>query len=182
MDAKKTGKIILLNGASSAGKSTLCKAIQQEMPKPFLHLSLDLFMFKSTVLPSRRDVNGPFSWPQMKPVLIEGYFNCLAGMANAGNNVVADYIIESENQFLQLRKALKSIDVFFVGVHCPLPTLKSREIMREDRNIGDAEKDFAIVHRFSEYDFEVDSSCPPEENARQILAAWMKRSDSGVLR
>jgi len=35
------GRIILLNGASSSGKSTLAKALQQALPEPFLHVSSD---------------------------------------------------------------------------------------------------------------------------------------------
>jgi chloramphenicol 3-O phosphotransferase len=136
----------------------------------------------STVLPLRGEIDGPFSWAEIKPALIMGFFNCLSGMARAGNNIVADYIIESEGQFLKLKAALTHLDVFFVGVHCPLPTLNAREKMRGDRRIGDAEKDFAIVHTFSEYDFEVDSSASAEDNAQQIMAAWTATNDEGVLR
>jgi chloramphenicol 3-O phosphotransferase len=35
------GRIIFLNGASSSGKSTLAKAMQQALPEPFLHVSSD---------------------------------------------------------------------------------------------------------------------------------------------
>jgi chloramphenicol 3-O-phosphotransferase len=35
------GKIIMLNGASSPGKSTLCEALQKELTEPFLRFSLD---------------------------------------------------------------------------------------------------------------------------------------------
>ena len=37
------GSIILLNGTSSAGKSTLAKAVQDVMDAPYLHLGIDLF-------------------------------------------------------------------------------------------------------------------------------------------
>ena len=37
------GSVILLNGTSSAGKSTLAKAIQDVMDAPYLHLGIDLF-------------------------------------------------------------------------------------------------------------------------------------------
>jgi chloramphenicol 3-O phosphotransferase len=49
------GKIIMLIGASSAGKSTLCKALQEELNEPFLQFSLDFFMFNSNVLPKKRE-------------------------------------------------------------------------------------------------------------------------------
>jgi chloramphenicol 3-O-phosphotransferase len=55
-------KIILLNGASSAGKSTLAQALQDQIEFPFLQFSLDFMMFNSKVLPKRRDSSGAFAW------------------------------------------------------------------------------------------------------------------------
>lgn len=174
------GKIILLNGASSAGKSTLCGALQAELTVPFLQFSLDFFMFNSKVLPKRRDQTGPFSWPLIRPKLFEGFFNCLAGLANAGNNVLTDYIIESQEQLQQLTQKLGRLDVFLVGVHCPLPELERREKLRGDRGIGDAKRDLETVHTFTKYDFEVDSTIPPDQNAKAIAVAWEQRKGPGV--
>src|SRR5690606_3711206 len=39
-----TGKIIFINGASSAGKSTLCQALQVQLAEPFWHVSIDHFI------------------------------------------------------------------------------------------------------------------------------------------
>jgi chloramphenicol 3-O phosphotransferase len=46
----KRSTIILINGASSAGKSTLAKAFQEQVDEPFLRFSLDLLMFGGEVL------------------------------------------------------------------------------------------------------------------------------------
>lgn len=37
------GKIILLNGTSSSGKSTLAKALQSVLDEPYLYIDGDLF-------------------------------------------------------------------------------------------------------------------------------------------
>ena len=81
MDTDTPGKIILLNGASSAGKSTLCRAIQAQMPVPVLQFSLDFFMFGHQVLPARLDPEGPFAWKTMRPKLFGGYFGCITALA-----------------------------------------------------------------------------------------------------
>jgi chloramphenicol 3-O phosphotransferase len=174
------GKIILLNGASSAGKSTLCRAIQAQIDEPFLQFSLDFFMFGDRVLPSRRDEAGAFSWPELRPKLFDGYFHCLPALARAGNNLVIDYIIETRDQLDTLVQCIGHLDVFFVGVHCPLPELERRERLRGDRGVGDARRDFETVHTFSTYDLDVDSSRPAGDVARQIMAAWKHRTASGV--
>ncbi|GEM44710.1 chloramphenicol phosphotransferase CPT family protein [Deinococcus cellulosilyticus] len=180
MTQNQQGQIILLNGASSAGKSTLCRAIQAQIDQPFLQFSLDFFFFRGEVLPDRRDSEGPFSWPVMRPKLFEGYFNCLSGLLDAGNNLVVDYIVETREQLAALVQRLSAFDVFYVGVHCPLEELERRELQRGDRRPGDARMDFQTVHTFSGYDFEVDSTDSPEHNAEKIIAAWKARASSGV--
>ncbi|GGR32123.1 hypothetical protein GCM10008957_48430 [Deinococcus ruber] len=61
MTNHRPGRIILLNGASSAGKSTLCRAIQAQIDEPFLQYSLDFFMFGHEVLPRRQHEDGAFA-------------------------------------------------------------------------------------------------------------------------
>jgi chloramphenicol 3-O phosphotransferase len=175
------GKIILLNGASSAGKSTLCRAIQAQIDEPFLQFSLDFFMFDNRVLPQRRDEAGPFSWPALRTPLFEGYFNCLPALAQAGNNLVIDYIIETQAQLDTLVQRLGHLDVFLVGVYCPLPELERREKLRGDRGEGDAQKDFQTVHTFTTYDCEVDSTRNPEEVAAYIIDKWKTRPRPGII-
>lgn len=175
------GRLILLNGASSAGKSTLCRAIQAQIDEPFLQFSPDVLLFAAQVLPKRRDPEGPFTWAAMRPRLFEGYFRCLPAFLGAGNNLVVDYIIETPEQWRRLVELLRPFDVFLVGVHCPLDELERRERERGDRRLGDARRDLLTVHTFTRYDFEVDSRHPPEENAAAIIAAWRVRQRRGVL-
>jgi chloramphenicol 3-O phosphotransferase len=180
MPEESFGKIILLNGASSAGKSTLARGIQARAEMPFLQFSLDFFMFQTEVLPRRRDSSGPFSWQAMRPKLFSGYFNCLPALARAGNNLVIDYIVETQAQLEALTRQLRGLDVFFVGVHCSVEELERRERQRGDRRIGDARRDLETVHSFSVYDFEVDSSLESERNAERILEAWQVRERPSV--
>ena len=65
--ARGLGRIIFLNGAAAAGKSTLAKAVQATLDEPFLHISSDQLV-DAGVLPQRRDDVGPFDWwRQMRP-------------------------------------------------------------------------------------------------------------------
>lgn len=119
------------------------------------------------------------------PKLFEGYFRCLPALLGAGNNLVVDFVVETGEQLTRLVQLLAPFDVFFVGVHCPLPELERRERARGDRargdrRIGDTRRDYETVHTFSAYDFEVDSTEPPERNAEAIIAAWKVRERPGV--
>ena len=176
----QTSKIVLINGASSAGKSTLAKAFQAQIDDPFLRFSLDLLLFGGEVLPARRDSTGAFSWATMRPRLFEGYYGCLAALAAAGNNLVADHIIETQRQFDRLIQSLMPFDVFYVGLRCPIPELERRERQRGDRRIGDARRDYELVDQFGPYDVELDATLPAEANATSLVAAWKARRAPGV--
>ncbi|ULH14147.1 chloramphenicol phosphotransferase CPT family protein (plasmid) [Deinococcus sp. KNUC1210] len=180
MTNQRPGCIILLNGASSAGKSTLCRALQAQIDEPFLQYSLDFFMFGHEVLPQRRHEGGAFAWQALRPKVFEGFFACLPALAGAGNNLVVDFIVETPQQLRRLVHHLALFDVYYVGVHCPLPELERRERQRGDRGIGDARRDLETVHSFSSYDFEIDSSRAPDLAAARIIAAWKVRTSPGV--
>lgn len=165
----RAGSIILLNGASSAGKSTLARAIQSAADRPFLRFSLDLFFF-SEVLPPRK--GDAFAWPLVRPRVLAGFYGCVRALADAGNDLVVDHIFEDQAGYEAFIAALQGLDLFLVGVHCPLDELERREQSRSDRGQGDARRDLETVHTFTTYDIEVDSSEAPEENATRIFSAW----------
>jgi chloramphenicol 3-O-phosphotransferase len=84
------GRIIFLNGASSTGKSTLAKAMQETLAEPFLHVSSD-HLVVSGMLPARRDREGAFAWgQQMRPRFFDGFHRCLPALAAAGNDLDVD--------------------------------------------------------------------------------------------
>lgn len=179
-EQSRSGKFILLKGASSSGKSTLGKALQQQLDEPFLRFSFDLFLFETDVLPKQFIQRQPTAYTQLRPQWVEGYFKCLPALASAGNNLIIDYVLEHKQEFYRLVELLQPFDVFFVGLHCPLAELERREQARGDRRVGDARRDWETVHSFSRYDFDIDSSQPVEQNTRAIIKAWQSRPTGGV--
>ena len=95
---------------------------------------------------------------------------------DAGNNLIVEHIIEDESWIPRLLRLLGSLDVFFVGVRCPLHELERRERERGDRRIGEAKSDYAITHTFALYDMEVDATLPADRNVDSIIAAWKARA------
>lgn len=117
--------LILINGASSAGKTTLCRAVRDAMPTPFLHFSLDFFMFGANVLP--RTPEGKIrDWPHLRPHVFQGFNRCLPALLDAGNNLVVDYIIETPAMWAEFGQFLHGHDVFLIGLHCPVEELPRR--------------------------------------------------------
>ncbi|GGO25907.1 chloramphenicol phosphotransferase CPT family protein [Deinococcus humi] len=172
------GQLILINGASSAGKTTLCRALRDALPDtaagPFLHFSLDFFMFDADVLP--RTLEGRVrNWNRIRPQVFDGYYRCIPALLSAGNNLVADLIIETTMQRDRLHELLVPYDVYWVGLHCPVEELERREAARGDRKIGEARRDAQTVHTFSAYDLNIDCRDSLEYQVERVIQGWAAR-------
>jgi chloramphenicol 3-O phosphotransferase len=167
------GKVIIVNGASSSGKSTLCKALQARFREPFWHYSID--HFRAGVLPWERIEAGELAWSSLRPAFFNGFHRCLPALASAGSNLIVDHVVESDDWLAELVRLLAPFDVFFVGVHCSLAELQARERARGDRRIGEAQSDFATVHLNRSYDFQVDGTQEVGANADAVITAWRVR-------
>lgn len=152
---RPSGRIILLNGASSSGKSSLARAVQARIEEPFWHISID-HLRDSGVLPTARIRSGEFQWTAMRDAFFEGFEQSLLAYVRCGNNLIVEHIMESRAWLLRLAGLLAGQDVFFVGLHCDLGELERREAARGDRRIGDARRDFHQVHSYCRYDAELD--------------------------
>lgn len=168
------GRIILLNGASSSGKSSLARALQARIETPFWHISID-HLRDSGVLPSARIRSGEFDWRRMREAFFLGFERSLLAYAEAGNDLIVEHIMESEAWLRRLAGILSGQDVFFVGVHCALEELERRERQRGDRPLGDARRDYFRIHSYCRYDVEVDGMAEPQANADAVIAAWHAR-------
>jgi chloramphenicol 3-O phosphotransferase len=173
-ERRKKGKIILVNGASSSGKSTLCRALQATTEEPFWHYSIDHFR-SSGVLPMQRIENGDFSWSEMRAAFFEGFHRSLPALAEAGNNLIVEHIVETKAWMSRLVRLLDTFDVFFVGLHCALAELERRELRRGDRRLGEARQDHSVVHTFCTYDIEINTIQHLETNANAVIKAWESR-------
>ena len=169
------GKIILVHGASSSGKTTLCRTLQARLDEPFWHYSIDHFR-GTGVLPMERIDRGDFDWCEMREAFFEGFHRCLPALAAAGNNLLVEHIVETRAWMSRLVSLLAGCDVFFVGLRCPLAELEARERQRGDRRPGEARQDHAVVHTFATYDVEVDSTRRLDDNVDHVLAAWRART------
>lgn len=177
------GRIILLNGASSSGKSTLARLLQELLDEPFWHVSSDKLV-ESGFLPQRRDPRGPFDWRQMRPRFFDGFHRCLPAIADAGNDLIVDHIIELPSWRRELAALLAHLDVYLVGVHCDLDEIDRRERARGDRQIGEGRTHVSVdgIHTFGPYDLEVDTTAGVSRQlAESVISAWQTRTPARAL-
>ena len=202
------GRVILLNGTSSAGKTTVARMIQQLRPEPIQHIALDQFR---DGLPDRfRGLNSPEGTPGARglnvvPVhapagsrgpgrsgtairfgdvglrMLTGMRQAIAAFARAGNDVVVDDMRLDPNYLSDYLTALTGIDVIFAAIHCDAATLNQRETERPGRFPGTAVLHMLSVHDGCTYDAEVDTSTmSPRQCAESILAAERTPPDPGA--
>ncbi len=172
MENSKDVTIILLNGTSSAGKTSIAKALQKIMEAPYLHVPIDSF---GEMAPGPEKLGEPGSrqWQSVFNRVLSGFHHSLAALADAGSNLIVDHILvqggEPQNWLEECLDQIAPFNTYLVGVHCPLEELRRREMARGDRGLGLAERQFSQVHQHGVYDLEVDTSLlSAEECALQI--------------
>ena len=163
--------IIFLHGPSSSGKSTLARAVQAKSSELFYHFSID-HLRDSGVVPMVRIRAGDFRWSEHRAAFFEGYHSSVAALADAGNNVIIEHILDTPGWHQRLQVLLRPHRLLFVGLHVALDELNRREAARGDRQMGSAEADFHSIHNGLRYDLELDTGGDLGGNAERVLAAW----------
>jgi len=172
----KPGIILLVNGTSSSGKTSLVRAIQDLLPEPFLEAGIDKFIW---MLP-KRYLDRPL-WDevlgraveagQTGQALVAGMHQAIAALSRSGLNVVADHVLVEPAWARQCADLFADLPAYLVGIRCPLDVLERRERSRRDRTLGQARLQFDRIHRYVRYDLELDTSrLDPSECARQVQA------------
>ncbi|MGM1047294.1 MAG: chloramphenicol phosphotransferase CPT family protein [Bacillota bacterium] len=153
----KKGNIILLNGVSSSGKTTLAKELLKKLPDYF-HYSIDDFDIVIEHMEDREN-------NRLIPVETAYFFHrTIAMFSDKGVNLIVDHVIHDQFTRSDCVKCLSGYPLLLIGVHCPVEELKRREKERGDRRIGQAQEQLEFVHKEEVYDIEVDTFIDGLEN------------------
>ncbi|MEM1436783.1 MAG: AAA family ATPase [Pseudomonadota bacterium] len=195
-DTPACGTVLLLNGSSSSGKTTLSRALQQHIEHPLQHLALDQFR---DGLPDRfRGLNSPpgtagarglnvvpravgdellthIEFGEVGERVLRAMRRSVAALAREGIWVVVDDLLFQPGYLLDYVRVLVGVPTYLIGVRCPLPVVEARESERPGRFPGTAKSHYDSVHRAVfdlevTYDVEVDTSVDtPDACARSVL-------------
>ena len=187
-----TATVIILNGVSSVGKSSICRALQAITAEPFLYMEMDAYL--AAMPPKYQDHPDGLSFERGEAdgrptVLVRtgavaeralaGMRHAAAAMAGQGNNLIIDEVFFGDrhngfcNPVAEYRRLLSPYLLKMVGVFAPLDAIEAREAVRADRMIGMARWQFDEVHKGMTYDLEVDASeASPATCAARIKAAF----------
>jgi chloramphenicol 3-O phosphotransferase len=189
------GEVIVLNGTSSAGKSTLAAEMQTQLvarSSCWVILGIDDFLGKLPAPWVRyREVGAHadegvsfvragsdivFRAGPVGRALLAGYRRAVAAVVRSGVNVIVDEVVLDEEAWAQWESELRGLDPFWVRVDCPIEVCEARERARSDRLPGLARSQATFVHRHPRYRVAVDTStAPAPELAQAVLTAYTAR-------
>jgi chloramphenicol 3-O phosphotransferase len=176
------GRIVLLHGTSSSGKTTVARAVQALAEEPWLRLGIDVFW---TAIDERWMEHGAhaaegFVWLEDATIaagpvgqrLAAGMRAAVAACGRRGNNLLVDDVFIDPGWLEAWRAELVGLNWLLVGIFAPLQVLEERERIRGDRLKGEARAQVDVIHAGIDYDLTLDTaSQSPEECARAILKA-----------
>ncbi|MGH7865205.1 MAG: phosphotransferase-like protein, partial [Candidatus Binataceae bacterium] len=181
--------LIVLNGGSSAGKTTLGRALQDVMSETYLLLGIDAFW--SSLPPKQLDLNRVephyYSWdikiedgleyftitpgPILDKTML-GRYLAIEQFLKLGFNVVADDVMWKRDWLLDALRIFSPYRVYMVGVFVSDAEGARRETQRGDRHAGWDRGSARYAHHDAIYDLKIDTTFEsPQRAAREIKAS-----------
>lgn len=162
------GRIVFLNGVTSAGKTSIVDALQEREDVFFYVVANDLFeqMIGDKYL--QQDY-----WKYLSEVIIMMYHTAKL-YSDMGKNVLIDGILverdEIKPHYQQLLEIMKENPLDVVWVYCPLEICRQRNISRGDRYETQSEEQQELMAKDIRYRTKVDTSLhSPAECADMIV-------------
>ena len=197
-----SGKLIILNGGSSNGKTSTCEHIQNSMDENYMRLGIDRFW---AALPPKQ-INLKTCEPHYmahrsfeeegKPYFqiipgieldraMYGSYRCIRAYLEMGVNVISDQIFWKPEWFIELANTLQDFHVFYVGMFVSDEEGSRREDERRAAP-GNFITDLIgfwpdgwhrntarLTHRDMVYDLEIDNTnLSKQETADNIITAF----------
>jgi chloramphenicol 3-O phosphotransferase len=170
--------VIVLNGASSSGKSSIARALQALLAEPYLTFGTDTLV---DALPAAMAddetgisvaADGTVSVGPGFRRLEHAWFAGLTAIARDAVGIIIDEVLlEGGEGQRRVRERLSGLDILWVGVHCDVDVATAREALRPDRSVGMARSQALIVHDGVEYDIEVDTTHATAVECAAVIAA-----------
>jgi len=154
--SQEKGRIIFLNGVTSAGKTSIVESLQERDDIFFYVVANDLFQEMVGDKYLRKNY-----WKYLSEVIIMMYHTAKL-YSDMGKNVLIDGILvereEIKPHYQQMLEILKDNPLDVVEVYCPLEICRQRNIIRGDRYETQSEEQHQLMASNIRYSVRVDTS------------------------
>lgn len=166
--------VVVLNGASSAGKTTIARTFQELAPNIYLNFSIDSVLYALPQSAIDRIIRGENIQDVHYPELVRAFYACVRQLLDLGHDLVIDHAVVLRAHADLLLAAIASHRALFVGLDCPVEVLREREKRRGDRARGLAERQCDRVHAHLTYDLRIDTSAQSARDAAARIVEALK--------
>ena len=184
-------QVIVLNGGSSAGKSTLAAAFRDgraavgdfwmltgiddylvKLPEDWFALGENVGAFSHEGMRAEFTDDGvDVSFGPVGRRLMNAYHDAVAAAAHAGLQVIVDELVFDRTVWDHWGVALAGLDVAWVGVRCDADVAEAREAGRGNRTAGKARHSSSFAHEHTRYDLSIDTTKrTPAEALVELMA------------
>jgi chloramphenicol 3-O phosphotransferase len=172
--SQSRGRLIVLNGASSAGKTRIAGALLARMGTACVHTGLDELMQRVKPFgPEDGGRLGPLgrslrlAWFQVtdgRLQLFRRLHREVVSRVRSGQDVIVETALMDRRALLDAAACFAPLGGLFVGVKPPLAVSEQWEAGRTDRPKGQARKHYDLIHEHGTYDLVLDPSTATAEH------------------
>jgi chloramphenicol 3-O phosphotransferase len=179
--------VIVLNGGSSAGKSSLATCLQRRLDGTWLVLGIDDLIRALSHGPLDTGAGGSLEITPEGTVVVgdtfrsaeASWYQGLAAIARTRTGVIVDEVfLGGGASQARLQAALEGLAVLWVGVQCEASVAETREARRSDRIAGMARDQADRVHEGVTYDLIVDTAHADPDECARVIVKWMASQSS----
>ena len=161
------GRIIFLNGVTSAGKTSIVEAIQARDDVFFYVVANDLFQEMIGEKFLRENY-----WKYLSEVILMMYHTAKL-YSDMGKNVLIDGILVEREEitphYQQLLDILKDNPLDIIEVYCPLDLCRKRNLIRGDRYESQSDEQNKLMSRNIQYRLRVDTSLYSSDECADMI-------------
>jgi chloramphenicol 3-O phosphotransferase len=181
----KTGEmpdslLIVLNGASSAGKTLTAQALIARLGADTMLTGLDDVLERTQpfgpenggALRALRILRFQLSDGRLR--LFKTLHRDAAAMLKSGQNVIVETALMDRRALIDAAECFAPVRAYFIGMKPPLAVSEQWEAQRGDRPIGQARRHYDLIHAHGVYDLVVDPSIRSPEQCADAIVRYIE--------
>ena len=182
--AQERHTLIVLNGASSAGKTCAAQALLSLLGTRCVYTGLDDILERvgpfgpeATGRVGRLYRSGRIAWFLLtdgRLRLFKRLHREVAALAQAGRDVIVETALMDQRALRDAAERFMPLGGFLIGMKPPLAVSEQWEAARGDRPPGHARKHYDLIHAHGIYDLLLD---PSQMTPSECAAAILRRSE-----